>query len=541
MVPLSMRKLFTLLLLLSLNFCGYTQEVYHHISNTSIYEFLDEMATLKVIELNSAIKPYSRIFIAQKLYAIQNSNFELNKRQKKELEFYLKDFNKEIKPNKNYNKRLDLYNYKDYLFSLTINPIGGIEYLMNDSGNYHHRWNGAEAWAYIGKHFGVYASLRDNHETTVLTRENTLNQRMGGNYKFPSDGGIDYSEMRGGITYSWNWGAVSIVKDNFEWGTNYNGANIFSGRTPSFAQIKFRLKPTEWFEFNYIHGWLVSEVVDSANSYIYTNSYGTNRRDVFHDKYIAANMFTLTPFKNFKASFGNSIIYSDDGVKLQYLIPIMFYKSVDHTYNATDSKGRNVGQNSQMFLDISSRNIKNVHLYSTLFVDELSVSRFFNDEESNFWSLKLGLQIADLIPNTFITAEYLKTTPLTYKHNIPTTTFESNGYNLGHYLMDNSKELYFAINFRPIKCLNIKIDYLDAKKGKDYDSIGGSRLGLPYIETVEWENKSFSVQAKYQIINDGYIFIKYLNSNIQGDLNTYTPDMFHGKQNTLSMGINYGF
>ncbi len=536
-----MRKLFTLLLLLSLNFCGYTQEVYHHISNTSIYEFLDEMATLKVIELNSAIKPYSRIFIAQKLYAIQNSNCELNKRQKKELEFYLKDFNKEIKPNKNYNKRLDLYNYKDSLFSLTINPIGGIEYLMNDSGSYHHRWNGAEAWAYIGKHFGVYASLRDNHETTVLTRENTLNQRMGGNYKFPSDGGIDYSEMRGGITYSWNWGAVSIVKDNFEWGTNYNGANIFSGRTPSFAQIKFRLKPTEWFEFNYIHGWLVSEVVDSANSYIFTNSYGTNRRDVFHDKYIAANMFTLTPFKNFKASFGNSVIYSDDGVKLQYLIPIMFYKSVDHTYNATDSKGRNVGQNSQMFLDISSRNIKKLHLYSTLFVDELSVSRFFNDEESNFWSLKLGLQIADLIPNTFITAEYTKSTPLTYKHNIPTTTFESNGYNLGHYLMDNSKELYFAVNIKPIKGLNIKIDYLDAKKGKDYDSIGGDRLGLPYIETVEWENKSFSVQAKYQIINDGYIFFKYLNSNIQGDLNTYTPDMFHGKQNTLSMGINYGF
>ncbi|MEA3316338.1 MAG: hypothetical protein U9R54_00045 [Bacteroidota bacterium] len=536
-----MRKLFTLLLLLSLNFWGYTQEVYHHLSNTSIYEFLDEMATLKIIELNSAIKPYSRMLIAEKLNVIHNNNSELNQRQKKELVFYLKDFNKEIKTNNNFKKRLDLYSYKDSFFTLTINPIGGIEYMMNDSGTYHHRWNGAEAWAYIGKHFGAYASLRDNHETTVLTRENTLNQRMTGNYKGSSDGGGDYSEMRGGITYSWKWGSASIIKDHFEWGTNYNGANIFSGRIPSFAQIKLHLKPTDWFEFNYVHGWLVSEVVDSTNSYIFSNSYGTDRREVFHDKYIAANMFTLTPFKNFKASIGNSVIYSDDGVKLQYLNPVMFYKSIDHTYNATDSEGRNVGQNSQMFFDISSRNIKNVHLYSTLFVDELSVDRFFKDEESNFWSLKLGLQIANLIPNTFITAEYLKSTPLTYKHNIPTTTFESNGYNLGHYLMDNSKEFYFAVSFRPLRGLNIKIDYLDAKKGKDYDSSGDDRLGLPYIETVEWENKSFSIQAKYQIINDGYIFFKYLNSNIQGDLNAYTPEMFHGKQNTLSMGINYGF
>jgi hypothetical protein len=252
-------------------------------------------------------------------------------------------------------------------------------------------------------------------------------------------------------------------------------------------------------------------------------------------------MFTFTPFKNFKASIGNSVIYSDDGVKLQYLIPVMFYKSIDHTYNATDSEGRNVGQNSQMFFDISSRNIKKLHLYSTRFVDELSVSRFFKDDESNFWSLKLGLQIANLIPNTFITAEYTKSTPLTYKHNIPTTTFESNGYNLGHYLMDNSKELYFAINFKPLKGLNIKIDYLNAKKGKDYDSQGDNRLGLPYMDTTEWENKSFSIQAKYPIINDAYFFAKYLNSNIQGDLDAYTPEMFHGKQNTISFGINYGF
>lgn len=63
---------------------------------SSVYEFLDEMAQEKKIELNSAVKPYSRMFIAKKLEEINEQKTDLNKRQQKELAFYLKDFNKEL-------------------------------------------------------------------------------------------------------------------------------------------------------------------------------------------------------------------------------------------------------------------------------------------------------------------------------------------------------------------------------------------------------------------------------------------------------------
>ena len=43
------------------------QEVFYHISNRSVYDFLDEMANIHLIELNTAAKPYSRVFIADKL------------------------------------------------------------------------------------------------------------------------------------------------------------------------------------------------------------------------------------------------------------------------------------------------------------------------------------------------------------------------------------------------------------------------------------------------------------------------------------------
>jgi len=209
--------------------------------------------------------------------------------------------------------------------------------------------------------------------------------------------------------------------------------------------------------------------------------------------------------------------------------------------SATDRSGRNVGQNSQMFFDLSSRNIKKVHLSATLFIDELSTSRFFEDTVWNFWSIKTSMRISDLIPNTFITAEYTKSMPLTYKHNIPTTTFESNGYNLGHYLMDHSQEVSVSVRHTPFRTLILKLSSLYAKKGTAYDDLGGSRLGNHFMDSVEWENKTIAFRASYQIINDGYVFLNYVNSNITGDLNKYTAPMFHGKQNTISFGANFGF
>lgn len=526
--------------LLIISKLAFAQEVFYHISNKPVYDVLDEFANLGVIDINTSIKPYSRIFIANKLNEIKESNYPLNKRQQAELEFYLKDFNKELKQNKDFDKRFDILYFKDSLFTFSVNAILGAEYFMNDSGSFYHRWNGAEAFAYIGQNWGVYASLRDNHESEFLAKENFLTTRMGANYKY-NDGGGDFSEMRGGLTYSWNWGSIGLVKDHFKWGNNYNGANIFSGRTPSFAHIKLNLKPAKWFEFNWVHGWLVSEVIDSASTMTFTNAYGTSQREMMFDKYLAANFFTFKPFNKLYISAGNSIIYSADGAQLQYLIPVMFYKSVDHTYNATDKTGRNVGQNSQMFFDISSRNIEKVHLSATLFIDELSTSRFFNDSVYNFWSLKTSIRITNLIPNTFITAEYTKSMPLTYKHNIPTTTFESNGYNLGHYLMDNAQEIYFSLKVKPVKTLSLQLSYLLAQKGKDYDDIGGSRLGNPFIDKVELENQSISFHARYQIINDGYIFINYLYNNISGELDKYTASVLHGKQSTFSLGANFGF
>lgn len=510
---------------------------------SSVYEFLDEMAQMKYIELNSAVKPYSRMFIAQKLQEIEEHQTSLNNRQQKELAFYFQDFNKELKPKGEFKKRKDLFFYKDSLFTFTVNPILGFEYATNKTGNYSHYWNGGEFYGGVGKHFGFYASLRDNGVSDILSAENHLTTLQGANYKLnqgQTGGRSDYSEMLGGIFYSWKWGRLGIVKDNYTWGDNYHGANIRSNKAPSVGYIDFKINPVKWLELNYTHSWLVSDILDSNRMFLVNQE----KREIFINKNLAANLVTIKPFKNLHFSIGNSIIYADDGVKPFYFIPFMFYKSVDHTYNSAGSNA--LGQNTQMFMNISSRQIKHVHLYFSMYVDEISIGKIMDkDQSSNIFSTKMGFKLNNFpIRNTYLIAEYTRTNPWTYRHQIETTTYASNRYNLGHYLGENADEIYIEGGFRIIRGLKASLAYTHARKAPEhiYEVINGNAnvKGLPFMKTVAWSNQTVEGALLYEIINDGYIFAKVRLSNISGD-DYYTSEFYRGNQTTISGGINFGF
>jgi len=550
-INLFINKSYLLLFLVLIVIPAFPQEVPQPVNNTGIYDFLDELATDQIISINSAVKPYSRLVIAKSLKEVQEKREQLNPRQQKELDFYLLDFGKETESErrngtmaqghngrgvqwlkgKKTNKRLDLFYYKDSLFSLTVNPVLGGELFTNSSGTATYWRNGVEARGYIGK-WGFYASLRDNHEKPLLGLPSFLTQREGGHLK----GSTDWSEMQGGVTYAWDWGSAGLVKDNIEWGSNYNGPNIFSGRNPSYIQLRLQLNPVKWFTFNYFHGWLNSMVVDSSESYWVTNSYGTDYREVYNRKFLSANMFTITPANNLNISAGNSIIYDNPTVNPAYLMPLFFYKSVDHSVSSGIDN-----MNSQMYFDISSRQIKHLHLYATLFVDELAISRITKKDEWNFVSWKAGFRLSNYpVMNISLTTEYTYSYPLTYQHYVPTLTFESNEYNLGHYLKDNSREWFVSLDYRPLRTLDIKLWFMDAIRGPDYTELGTPRLGNPPLESIEWRNTSFGLSGSYQVINDLYVWTSFVNRDISGDMR-WSPEYFFGRKSTFRVGATFGF
>jgi hypothetical protein len=425
---------------------------------------------------------------------------------------------------------------------ISVNPILGARIWVNDSANIYHRWNGAAMSMYAGDHIGIYASLRDNYLSKDISGPNFLTRQTGGGFKNPTYGftdrqAVEYSEMIGGITYSNKYGYIGLVKDHNIWGNNYNGANIFSGRNPSYAQIRLNIQPVRWLELNYFHGWLSSKVVDTVR----TQSYGTGTTNVYVQKYMASNFLTVKPVRNLYFSIGNSIIYSRD-INAGYLIPFIFYKSLDHTYSSLG--------NSQLFMDISVRNVKNCHFYLTGFFDDISFGRMFKSGATRPWSFKTGARVSNFVSNLSLTVEYTRNDVLSYKHFNPETTFESTRYNMGHHLRDNSQDIFVQLSYKPIARLCLDASYNFSNKGPDYpdnrneiDPVTGEEviLNLPFQSSIIWERSAMAFHARYELINDLVLMMGIEYTDIADPSGIYTPTQFQGQQLTGTAMVSFGF
>ncbi len=543
------------------------QYVPEHHSNRPLYDFLDELANERVIDLVSVVKPYSRALIAAKLLEARDEAGRLSNRQRHMLEMFLNDFELElnhgeqtaeppeqmeaIAPGPSLNWWPPELTYSDRLFRFSLKPVYGIQYYNNDNGRVRHTHGGAAAYGYVGENWSAWASLRDNYQTNqILSAPGYLTQDEGGAWKRNVQGrvGGDYSEMRAGIAYAWEWGVLSFQKDHLQWGDHYHGPNILSGRTPSYPMVALQLKPAAWLQFHYHHGWLASMVTDSLRSVRFYEGHPLRR--VHYNKYFAANMFSITPFDRLDISLGNAIVYSEDNVQPGYLIPFNFFKSVVHT----QTQGAGVNHNSMMFANISSRQIKHLHLYLSFFSDEFSVARVGDDERLNFNSTKLGFRLSNWpLSDVALTGEYTFSYPKTYQHRTPTTTFETNRYNLGHYMRDNATDLYLAIDVRPYRGLALTLSWADARKGnkRPYLYGIGPQDRDPFMEETVWRNTSLSLQTRYLLYNNLSLFAHIHRMHVRGYdaddlpaahyLEMFGPELYHGRTWTLNAGVQMGF
>jgi hypothetical protein len=520
----------------------FSQVVYQDLGNTNIYEFLDELSNLGIISLHSHVKPWPVQMIAGKLKEASEKQEQLTPRQRKELAFYLRDFNLWLQPDLGYiktgkglfrNKRnmgIPLnplaFLYKDSLLTFSAKPVWGICYTINSGEPFYHRWGGFEVSGAIGKHFGFYASLRDNHENLINVNPEYFTQDEGAVWKVLEKGG-DYSEMRGGLTFSWNWGSVALTKDHFVWGGNYHGSNIFSGRTPSFPYFELRMNHVPWFNYTFLTGWLNSGVIDSSRSH----SIPGGTRSFYFNKFLSASLFTFTPWKGFDASVGNSMISCSESYNPAFLSPFLFF--VNFSYSGDSLQKEYYGNNSQLFLTINSRQVKHMNIYASLFIDDLGSRRNKEHNAYNSISGKAGIRVSDFpLKNISFTGEYTRSSPNSYLCDVATLTFASNGYNLGHYLSDNSQEFYVAVAYKPVRGLHFRLDYAFAEHGDD--RISGT------LGKILWKNHTATAGVKYEIINNAYVFVEYMYSKTFGDV-SFTPPVLRFHEASMIAGFNIGF
>jgi hypothetical protein len=540
---------YTGLLFLSLLFSSlsFSQELFISTSNPGIDELLDELANNRIIALNSAAKPYSRIFIAERLVEALKKDSLLSKRQVADILLYLPGFSNEVSrlnitlpPNRQI-QGMDpgtfspdplSINARTRWLAFSLRPVVDYTQYYNQNGAFYSATTGTGIMAYLGKHIALSAGISRTFQNCILANPEYFTISQGGNYQRYSDGGGDFTEWTGQLTYSWKWGSIGLYHDHFTWGNGYHGSNIFSGKPPALPFLKLHVKPAKWLEFNYVHARLYHSELDFSDvnlsdQYVFASS---------TSKYIAANLLTVTPWRGLDITAGNSIVY-DGPFQLAYLIPVLFYKSVDHTLMNTINN-----ENSQMFFDISSRQIKHLHLFLSLFVDEFKMSRIRTKEENNFLGWKAGLKVSDFpARNLFFTFEGTRTLPMTYQHYVPTITYASDGYNLGNYLRDNSQELFLALSYKPFRGLMVSLSCNVAQHGDEFQyGLVEDPVKLPVLKNISWQDQSLELSASYSILSNLAVFINFLYRETRGDIR-FTAPVFLGKTSTVSAGLQAGF
>ena len=513
-----------------------------------VYPYLSRMAQKGLVSIDDYIQPINRQAILIALLELQKNESGLTKIEKAELNFYLQEYNSiEVLTNK-YNTKADLLkkdekgrwrtiaiHSRDFQFN--IDPITNIQVSSSDVNKVNQVSNGFSLWG-SSKNIGFQLYYRDCTETGDFTKiknfetPNTGIIRVG----LSNDKKLNFSEVRGNISYSWKNGSVNFGKDNFLWGYGENGRIVSSDKAPSFPYFRLDYKPLQWLSFNYMHAWLNSNLIDSMRTYnTWTGGVSGDIRVRYISKFLVTHSIKVTPMKGLDLALGESMVYSDK-LDVGFLIPINFFKVYD---NNRSNYLINAGSNGQIFMQASSRNqIKKTHLYTTVFIDEIRLTEVFNKSKSrNQLGYTIGGSVTDLfIPYLTVGAEYTRVNPFVYNNLIPAQRYRQYDYSLGDWMGSNMDRQLFFIKYTPIPKLKLYARFQSIRKGGP-GTVWEQYAAEPqpsFLFGLEKTRKDFYLQANYEVINNLYIKGAYQHINEK-----YTNG-YQQSNNLIQLGISFG-
>ncbi|MDQ6756747.1 MAG: capsule assembly Wzi family protein [Bacteroidota bacterium] len=490
--------------------------------NHEVYNYLYRMAQKGLVEWKDQNSPLDRKTILNALIFLQTNLSELSKIEKIELKFYLKEFafdsTEKITNDKSYfklftNNRETRYRtllIEENNNKLFLEPQFGVSHLSSNGKSNTTYFGGVRLAGYFGKHIGINFSFRDVTEKgDTIDYVKSFTNQQGIVATGQTNNTLNYGSLNFNASYKWNRGMLTIGKDNLIFGYGMGGNIILSGKSPSFPFVLFNYTPWKWVHFNYFHGWLQSDVIDSAKSYNTGSGVAGSKRFIYRQKFIANHSLIINPVKGLDIGIGESMVYSDK-LNIGYLIPINFFKAYDHY---TSDYAIESGSNAQFFALISSKNqIKNTHLYAQIFVDEIKLSKIFNKKESrNQLGYTIGFNRTDVLLNYLsIGVEYTRINPFVYNNLIPTQTYASHSYSLGDWMGNNADRIFVRIDYTPLPKLKLKAEFQKIRKG------GAGNLQQQYNQQPQPDflfDKSFSYQEinasiSYELINTLKLFAK---------------------------------
>lgn len=356
------------------------------------------------------------------------------------------------------------------ILKLSFNPViefrAGREQNANGTGSPYTLTRGAEMRGCLGGQFNFYALITENQYKpfeyirsygTGFGGQNTYNFNPYFTYwkDINNNQGYDFSNSIGYLEYNpSHYVSVSLGHDRNFYGYGYRSLFLGDNGAPYLG-----LKVNAWvWKFHY--HMMIAE---------FTGQYVRGADRLLPKKYGAFHMLSFKPSKKWELGIFEGVIFNRDNTfELNYLNPLVFYRSVEHSLGSPDNTS----------LGFQGKFQPNTHLqlYTQFLIDDMQIGQFL--KQSGWWGNKYGLQLGlkyiDIakIPTLDAQIEFNAVAPYTYTHSnsigIDTiANFTHYNQPLAHPFGANFVEFFGKLSYRPIPKLRLELRYDFSARGLD--------------------------------------------------------------------------
>ncbi len=229
---------------------------------------------------------------------------------------------------------------------------------------------------------------------------------------------------------------LALGRGRFPIANSFSGSIILNDEVNDYGYLLAEGKAGD-FRLSLLHASLQADSVYA----IYPSSAVNSK--TYPDKFLALHQLSYTPTPELKLFMGESVVYGNRGIELNYLVPTAFWRATEHNLGDKD--------NMMVYAGASYQPVKRLICYAQAAFDEFSYNKLFTSWWGNKYALQGGVQIQ--MPALLTTTEPIKANieltavrPFTYTHYMNHTMYSHDGHPLGYPQGSNIVDISLGLN-----------------------------------------------------------------------------------------------
>ena len=434
-----------------------------------------------------------------------------------------------------YRDKATLYQYRSDDFLVKINPVFDFEIGKESSMDeiLFTNTRGINVRGWIAKRVGYDFYLTENqarYPTYVQERTDSFDALPSEGYfkEFKTDG-VDFFDAKG----YFNFTAAKFIMIQFGHEKNFLGNGIRSLALSDASEDYLFLKlQTQVWKISYQNLFM-----DLTADFLRGGD------QLYPKKFAAAHHLSINATKWLNVGVWESVIFHrEDGFELNYLNPIIFYRSIEQLMGSPD--------NTMIGLDYRVNFLRRFSWYGQVSLDDYNFQA--SKGENGYWANKFGIQQGIKYMNAFsllnldLQAEWNIVRPYTYTQKDTVTHYSNYNQPLAHPLGANFNEVIGMARYQPIFPLTITGKFIYAVQGRDTSgSNWGANIFIPTtdknVETI-YDNEIaqgvkshltlFSLTASYMVWHNFFVDGSFCFRKSTSDFSA-----FESNTNFFSIGV----